>query len=125
VHLIGADLFATNAERLRKGITSGAATGVLVKANQNGTLTGTLQVVALAREAGYVPVVSARSGETEDDLLADLAVGSAAGQIKVGSLRSSERLAKYNQLLRIAETPGIRLSGYPAPARATARGLST
>jgi enolase len=123
-HLIGDDLFATNAERLRKGITSGAATGVLVKANQNGTLTGTLQVVAVAREAGYVPIVSARSGETEDDLLADLAVGTAAGQIKVGSLRSSERLAKYNQLLRIAETPGIRLSGYPAPDRAPARGLS-
>ena len=123
-HLIGDDLFATNAERLLKGIRSGAATGVLVKANQNGTLTGTLQVVALARQAGYVPVVSARSGETEDDLLADLAVGTAAGQIKVGSLRSSERLAKYNQLLRIAETPGIRLSGYPAPDRAPARGLS-
>lgn len=123
-HLIGDDLFATNPERLRKGITSGAATGVLVKANQNGTLTGTLQVVALAREAGYVPVVSARSGETEDDLLADLAVGTAVGQIKVGSLRSSERLAKYNQLLRIAETPGIGLSAYPAPGRAPARGLS-
>ena len=123
-HLIGDDLFATNLERLRRGITSGAATGVLVKANQNGTLTGTLQVMALAREAGYVPVVSARSGETEDDLLADLAVGTAAGQIKVGSLRSSERLAKYNQLLRIAETPGIGLSAYPAPDRAPARGLS-
>jgi enolase len=72
-------------------------------------------VVTQARVAGYVPVVSARSGETEDDLLADLAVGTAAGQIKVGSLRSSERLAKYNQLLRIAETPGIRLAPYPVP----------
>jgi enolase len=123
-HLIGDDLFATNPERVRKGIVSGAATGVLVKANQNGTLTGTLEVVALAREAGYVPVVSARSGETEDDLLADLAVGTAAGQIKVGSLRSSERLAKYNQLLRIAETPGIGLSAYPVPDRAPARGVS-
>ena len=120
-HLIGDDLFATSLERLRKGITSGAATGVLVKANQNGTLTGTLQVTALAREAGYVPIVSARSGETEDDLLADLAVGTAAGQIKVGSLRSSERLAKYNQLLRIAETPGIGISAYQAPDRAPAR----
>ncbi len=120
-HLIGDDLFATNLERLRKGITTGAATGVLVKANQNGTLTGTLQVTALAREAGYVPIVSARSGETEDDLLADLAVGTAAGQIKIGSLRSSERLAKYNQLLRIAETPGIGLSPYQAPDRASAR----
>ena len=75
-----------------------------------------------ARVAGYIPVVSARSGETEDDLLADLAVGTAAGQIKVGSLRSSERLAKYNQLLRIAETPGIRLAAYPVPGRAAASG---
>ena len=120
-HLIGDDLFATSPERLREGIIAGAATGVLVKANQNGTLTGTLRVVALAREAGYVPVVSARSGETEDDLLADLAVGTAAGQIKVGSLRSSERLAKYNQLLRIAETPGMLLAAYPAPGPAAAR----
>jgi enolase len=123
-HLIGDDLFTTNAERLRKGIASGCATGILVKVNQNGTLTGTLQVMALAREAGYVPVVSARSGETEDDLLADLAVGTAAGQIKVGSVRSSERLAKYNQLLRIAETPGIRLSAYPALPRSPMEGLS-
>jgi len=124
VHLIGDDLFTTNAERLRKGIASGCGTGILVKVNQNGTLTGTLQVVALARAAGYVPIVSARSGETEDDLLSDLAVGTAAGQIKVGSVRSSERLAKYNQLLRIAETPGIGLSAYPMPARAPAKGLS-
>jgi enolase len=121
-HLIGDDLFATNPERLRHGVAAGAATGILVKANQNGTLSGTLEVVALAREAGYVPVVSARSGETEDDLLADLAVGTAAGQIKVGSLRSSERLAKYNQLLRIAETPGICLAAYPVPSRAAAPG---
>jgi enolase len=124
VHLIGDDLFTTNAERLGKGIASSCATGILVKLNQNGTLTGTLQVVALAREAGYVPVVSARSGETEDDLLADLAVGTAARQIKVGSVRSSERLAKYNQLLRIAETPDLGLSAYPTPARAPAEGLS-
>jgi enolase len=124
VHLIGDDLFATSAERLRKGIASGCATGILLKVNQNGTLTGTLQVMALAREAGYVPVVSARSGETEDDLLADLAVGTAAGQIKIGSVRSSERLAKYNQLLRIAETPGIGLSAYPAPPRSRAEGWS-
>ena len=122
VHLIGDDLFATNPGRLRRGVAAGAATGVLVKVNQNGTLSGALQVVTQARLAGYVPVVSARSGETEDDLLADLAVGTAAGQIKVGSLRSSERLAKYNQLLRIAETPGIRLAAYPAPGRAGAHG---
>jgi enolase len=124
IHVIGDDLFTTNTERLRQGIASGCATGILVKVNQNGTLTGTLQVLAMARAAGYVPIVSARSGETEDDLLADLAVGTAAGQIKVGSVRSSERLAKYNQLLRIAETPGIGLSAYPPPARATVPGLS-
>jgi enolase len=124
VHLIGDDLFTTNAERLGVGLTARCATGILVKVNQNGTLTGTLQVLAMAREAGYVPIVSARSGETEDDLLADLAVGTAAGQVKIGSVRSSERLAKYNQLLRIAETPGLGLSAYPAPARAPAAGLS-
>ena len=103
VRLIGDDLFTTNEERLRKGIATGCANGVLIKVNQNGTLSGTLEVVRTAREAGYVPVVSARSGETEDDFLADLAVGTAAGQIKIGSLRTSDRLAKYNQLLRIAE----------------------
>jgi enolase len=103
VRLIGDDLFTTNEERLRKGIATGSANGVLIKVNQNGTLSGTLEVVRAAREAGYVPVVSARSGETEDDFLADLAVGTGAGQIKIGSLRTSDRLAKYNQLLRIAE----------------------
>jgi enolase len=103
VRLIGDDLFTTNEERLRKGIATGSANGVLIKVNQNGTLSGTLEVVRTAREAGYVPVVSARSGETEDDFLADLAVGTGVGQIKIGSLRTSDRLAKYNQLLRIAE----------------------
>lgn len=103
VRLIGDDLFTTNEQRLRTGVASGCANGVLIKVNQNGTLSGTLEVVRTARAAGYVPVVSARSGETEDDFLADLAVGTAAGQIKVGSLRTSDRLAKYNQLLRIAE----------------------
>jgi enolase len=103
VRLIGDDLFTTDEQRLRKGIATGCANGVLVKVNQNGTLSGTLEVVRTAREAGYVPVVSARSGETEDDFLADLAVGTGAGQIKIGSLRTSDRLAKYNQLLRIAE----------------------
>jgi enolase len=119
VRLIGDDLFTTNLARLRRGFDSGCANGVLVKLNQNGTLTGTLEVVTVAREADYVPVVSARSGETEDDLLADLAVGTAAGQIKVGSVRSSERLAKYNQLVRIAEDPTIPFSTFPAPARAS------
>jgi enolase len=122
VRLIGDDLFTTNLRRLRRGIVGGCATGVLVKPNQNGTLTGTLEVVAAAGEAGFVSVVSARSGETEDDLLADLAVGTSAGQIKVGSVRSSERLAKYNQLLRIAEDPHIPFSTFPLAAQASVGG---
>ncbi|KPI10567.1 Enolase [Actinobacteria bacterium OK074] len=115
VHLIGDDLFTTNPRRLAQGVQQGCANGVLVKLNQNGTLSGTLDVVAAATAAGYVPVVSARSGETEDDFLADLAVGTAAGQIKVGSVRSSERLAKYNQLVRIAEDRTLRFSPLPVP----------
>lgn len=107
VQLIGDDLFTTSPQRLARGVAEKCANGILIKVNQNGTLTGTLAVVAAARDAGYVPVVSARSGETEDNLLADLAVGTAAGQIKVGSTRSSERLAKYNQLIRIGEDPAI------------------
>ena len=103
VRLIGDDLFTTNPARLRRGIEEGCANGVLVKVNQNGTLSGTLEVIAAARRAGYAPVISARSGETEDSFIADLAVGTAAGQIKIGSLRTSDRLAKYNQLLRIAD----------------------
>jgi len=103
-------------QRLLRGVAEGCANGVLVKLNQNGTLTGTLDVVAAARDAGYAPVVSARSGETEDDLLADLAVGTAAGQIKIGSLRSSERLAKYNQLIRIAEDPALKFAAGPRQA---------
>jgi enolase len=103
VRLVGDDLFTTNATRLRRGVVEACGNAVLVKVNQNGTLSGTLDVVRSARAAGYGAVVSARSGETEDDFLADLAVGTSAGQIKIGSLRSSERLAKYNQLIRIAE----------------------
>lgn len=114
VRLIGDDLFTTNSQRLAEGITRGAANGILIKVNQNGTLTGTLDVVAQARAAGYAPVVSARSGETEDDFLADLAVGTGAGQIKVGSVRNSERLAKYNRLVRIAEDPALDFSKLPA-----------
>jgi enolase len=121
VRLIGDDLFTTNPQRLAQGIERGCANGVLVKLNQNGTLTGTLDVVATATAAGYVPIVSARSGETEDDFLADLAVGTAAGQIKVGSVRSSERLAKYNQLVRIAEDRSLRFSPLPVPAPEPAR----
>jgi enolase len=101
VQLIGDDLFATNPGRLERGIRERAANAVLVKMNQIGTLTETFQVIDRARNAGFRAVVSARSGETEDDFLADLAVASGAGQIKVGSITRSERLAKYNRLLEI------------------------
>jgi enolase len=108
VQIIGDDLFTTNLQRLQRGIDQETANAVLVKLNQIGTLTETLQVVAVAQRAGYLPVISARSGETEDTTIADLAVATAAGQIKVGSLARSERLAKYNQLLRIQEELGPR-----------------
>ncbi len=101
VQLIGDDLFVTNPARLRKGIEAGVANAVLVKMNQIGTLTETLEVIEMARRHGYRTVVSARSGETEDDAMADLAVATGAGQIKVGAITRSERLAKYNRLLRI------------------------
>jgi enolase len=115
VQLIGDDLFATNAARLRRGIEEKIANGVLVKLNQIGTLTETLVVIRLAQEAGYAPVVSARSGETEDTTMADLAVATAAGQIKIGCIVRGERLAKYNQLLRIEEAlgPNARFAGRP------------
>jgi enolase 1/2/3 len=122
LNLIGDDLFTTNRERLDRGIQLGVANGVLVKLNQNGTLTGTLDVVAAARAAGYVPVVSARSGETEDTFISDLAVATGAGQIKIGSVRTSDRLSKYNQLLRIAEDTGLGFAGmvgYPHHVPAT------
>jgi enolase len=99
--LIGDDLFATNPGRLQRGIRERAANAVLVKMNQIGTLTETFQVIDRARNAGFRAVISARSGETEDDFLADLAVASGAGQIKIGSITRSERLAKYNRLLEI------------------------
>lgn len=124
VQLLGDDLFTTNLGRVTRGIDDGCANAVLVKLNQNGTLTGTLEVLATATSASFAPVVSARSGETEDDLLADLAVGTAAGQIKVGSVRSSERLAKYNQLVRIAENPGIPFSQFPGARRTPMRGAA-
>jgi enolase len=106
VQLIGDDLFVTNPERLRRGIVEKIANCVLVKVNQIGTLTEALDVIRRARQAAYRAVVSARSGETEDSTLADLAVASGAGQIKIGSVARSERLAKYNQLLRIEEEMG-------------------
>jgi enolase len=106
IQLIGDDLFVTNPDRLRRGIEARIANSVLVKPNQIGTLTETFEVIALARSAGYRPVVSARSGETEDCTIADLAVATGVGQIKIGSVARSERLAKYNQLLRIEEEMG-------------------
>jgi enolase len=99
---------------VQRGIDTGVANGVLVKVNQNGTLSGTLDVIAAARVAGYAPVISARSGETEDPFIADLAVGTAAGQIKIGSVRCGERQAKYNQLLRIEEESGTPFAGMAA-----------
>jgi len=114
LRLVGDDLFTTSLDRLAQGIAQQAANGVLVKLNQNGTLSGTLDVVAAARAAGYAPVISARSGETEDPFIADLAVGTAAGQIKIGSLRCGERLAKYNQLLRIEEESRAPFAGMAA-----------
>ena len=121
VQLVGDDLFTTNPQRLARGIDEGIGNGVLVKANQNGTLTGTLDVIAQARVAGYATIVSARSGETEDAFMSDLAVGTAAGQIKIGSLRTSSTVAKYNQLLRIEERSGASFAGIAALAPRRAR----
>jgi len=104
VQLIGDDLFVTNARRLERGIAARTANSVLVKLNQIGTLWETLETLRLAVDHGYRPVISARSGETEDATMADLAVATGAGQIKIGSVARSERLAKYNQLLRLEET---------------------
>src|SRR5688572_2372770 len=106
VQLVGDDLFVTNPERLRMGISKGLANSLLVKVNQIGTLTETLEAVSIARSAGYTAVMSHRSGETEDATIADLAVATNCGQIKTGSLARSDRLAKYNQLIRIEEELG-------------------
>ncbi|MGH6719718.1 MAG: phosphopyruvate hydratase, partial [Alphaproteobacteria bacterium] len=106
VQLVGDDLFVTNATRLARGVRDGAANAILVKVNQVGTLTETLETCRLARRAGYGAVMSHRSGETEDATIADLAVAVNCGQIKTGSLARSDRTAKYNQLMRIAEGLG-------------------
>jgi enolase len=106
VQLVGDDLFVTNVERLRRGIDAGVANSILVKVNQIGTLTESLEAIALARSAGYTSVISHRSGETEDTTIADLAVATNAGQIKTGAPSRSDRVAKYNQLLRIEEELG-------------------
>jgi enolase len=106
VQLVGDDLFVTNTERLRRGIDSGVGNSILVKVNQIGTLTEALEAVRMAQEAGYTAVMSHRSGETEDTTIADLAVATGCGQIKTGAPSRSDRVAKYNQLLRIEEALG-------------------
>ena len=104
--LVGDDLFVTNVDFLQKGIDLGVANSILVKVNQIGSLTETLDAVELANENSYTAVISHRSGETEDSTIADIAVATNAGQIKTGSLSRSDRIAKYNQLLRIEEELG-------------------
>jgi len=106
VQLVGDDLFVTNTERLARGIENGVANAILIKVNQIGTLTETLEAIDMARAAGYLSVISHRSGETEDTFIADLAVATGAGQIKTGSASRTDRVAKYNQLLRIEEELG-------------------
>ncbi|WP_198780694.1 phosphopyruvate hydratase [Shewanella putrefaciens] len=106
IQLVGDDLFVTNTKILTRGIENGIANSILIKFNQIGSLTETLAAIRMAKEAGYTAVISHRSGETEDSTIADLAVGTAAGQIKTGSLCRSDRVAKYNQLLRIEEQLG-------------------
>ena len=106
IQLVGDDLFVTNVEFLRKGIEQHIANSILVKVNQIGTLTETLDAIQLAKENNYTAVISHRSGETEDTTIADIAVATNAGQIKTGSLCRTDRVAKYNQLLRIAEELG-------------------
>jgi enolase len=118
VQLVGDDLFVTNTERLARGIENGVGNAILIKVNQIGTLTETLEAIDMARAAGYLSVISHRSGETEDTFIADLAVATGAGQIKTGSASRTDRVAKYNQLLRIegqlgaaAEYPGGAIYG--------------
>ena len=115
IQLVGDDLFVTNTKLLKKGIDSGIANSILIKVNQIGTLTETLDAIKMARDAGYTAIVSHRSGETEDTTIADIAVAVNAGQIKTGAPSRSDRVAKYNQLLRIEEElsekayyPGIK-----------------
>jgi enolase len=110
--LVGDDLVVTNTERLSRGIEQGIANAILVKVNQIGTLTETMEAINMARGAGYNAVISHRSGETEDTFIADLAVATGVGQIKTGSASRTDRTAKYNQLLRIAEELGD-LAHYP------------
>jgi len=113
IQLVGDDLFVTNTAILAEGIQKGIANSILIKLNQIGTLSETLAAIQMARDAGYTTVISHRSGETEDTFIADLAVGAGTGQIKTGSLSRSDRVAKYNQLLRIEEELGPQVALYP------------
>jgi enolase len=106
VQLVGDDLFVTNTRILKEGIDKGVANSILIKFNQIGTLTETLEAISMAQAAGYTAVISHRSGETEDTTIADLAVATGTGQIKTGSLSRSDRVAKYNQLMRIEDQLG-------------------
>jgi enolase len=106
VQIVGDDLFVTNTKILKEGIEKGIANSILIKINQIGTLTETFAAIEMAKRAGYTAVISHRSGETEDATIADIAVGLNAGQIKTGSMSRSDRMAKYNQLLRIEEDLG-------------------
>ena len=122
VQLVGDDVFVTNPEILKRGISDGVGNALLVKLNQIGTVTETLDAVAMARDAGYATIISHRSGETEDSTIADLAVGTAAGQIKTGSASRTDRVCKYNQLMRIEEELGAQAAfagaqGDPASLR--------
>ena len=105
--LVGDDLFVTNTAYLQRGIQEQCANAILIKLNQIGTLSETLDAIQMAHQAGFAAIISHRSGETEDTFIADLAVATGSGQIKTGSLSRSERLAKYNQLLRIEESIGV------------------
>jgi enolase len=107
VQIVGDDLFVTNPKRLARGITEKSANAILIKVNQIGTLTETMNAISLAQKSGFGVIISHRSGETEDNFIADLAVATNAGQIKTGSLSRSDRLAKYNQLLRIEDALGL------------------
>ena len=122
MQLVGDDLLVTNTERIQRAIAEDAANAVLIKLNQIGTLTETIEAIELARRAGWSAIVSHRSGETEDTTIADLAVGTGCGQIKTGSLSRSDRVCKYNRLLRIEEELGDAAEYAGARAFAANRG---
>ena len=119
IQLVGDDIFVTNTKIFARGIEQGVGNAILIKLNQIGTVTETIECIEMARKAGYAAVVSHRSGETEDTFIADLAVATSAGQIKTGSASRTDRIAKYNQLLRIEEElgDGARFPGRSALAR--------